>query len=178
MLKNKYEDWMYEMAIGDNDRSYISLIQKLNSREFYSIIIMDDNRAQDGYDLRYIFASENNIPEPVVASEIDIDPVSVLEVMLAMAYRCFTQILDSSSGDNLIPVIFMDMIESLGLKDMDDYNYDEFKVDKAIDILIERQYNPNGSGGLFTVDNPLKDMRDVELWMQCMWYINQKFGCE
>ena len=63
------------------------------------------------------------------------------------------------------------MLVSLGLTFMDNELFDSEYFEQRIHIFLNRQYSFNGSGGLFTVNNPRQDMREVEIWYQCMWYL-------
>jgi hypothetical protein len=38
---------------------------------------------------------------------------------------------------------------------------------------MDRDYSPNGYGGLFTVESPRQDMRNTEIWYQCMWHLEE-----
>lgn len=53
---------------------------------------------------------------------------------------------------------------------MDNDNYDGDYVDFVITRFLNREYETNGKGGLFTVDKQ-RDMRKVEIWCQLMWYL-------
>jgi hypothetical protein len=55
---------------------------------------------------------------------------------------------------------------------MTDGHYDEIYVTEVIDRFINRKYEPNGKGGLFTIRNVKEDLRDVEIWYQMCWYLN------
>ena len=45
------------------------------------------------------------------------------------------------------------MIDNLGLESMYDDNFDKVYADKIIYRFLNREYEPNGDGGLFTVHN-------------------------
>ena len=64
------------------------------------------------------------------------------------------------------------MITSLGLGSMLDERYDRRYVDYIINRFLNREYKPNGEGGLFTIRNTKRDMRTVEIWYQLNEYIN------
>lgn len=44
-------------------------------------------------------------------------------------------------------------------------------VDEVLQRVIWRTYNTNGIGGLFPLNNPSKDQREVELWYQMSAYL-------
>ena len=35
-----------------------------------------------------------------------------------------------------------------------------------------REYSPDGRGGLFVVRNTSEDLRDVDIWSQLCWYLD------
>lgn len=65
---------------------------------------------------------------------------------------------------------FWSMLVSLGLGSMDDRKYSRSAVDGVLERFLNREYDPNGEGGLFTVDNG-RDMRRTEIWYQMNYYL-------
>lgn len=67
---------------------------------------------------------------------------------------------------------FWGMITNLGLGSMSDSNFNEWLVNDIVTRFLDRDYEPDGRGGLFTVKNWNRDMRTAEIWHQLMAYIN------
>ena len=67
---------------------------------------------------------------------------------------------------------FWEMITNLGLGSMTDNHYDRDYVDKVIDRFLNRKYERDGRGGLFTVRNCDKDLRKVEIFFQLCYYLD------
>jgi hypothetical protein len=67
---------------------------------------------------------------------------------------------------------FWEMISNLGLFCMDDYNFDLKYVDEVVTKFLDRDYLSNGEGGLFIINDAIKDLREVEIWYQMMWYLS------
>ena len=67
---------------------------------------------------------------------------------------------------------FWGMICSLGLNGMRDDRYDYDLVEEKITKFLYREYEPNGKGGLFTIRNCDRDLRNVEIWIQLLWYLD------
>ena len=67
---------------------------------------------------------------------------------------------------------FWNMIVSLELGSMHDANFNEGYVYHIINKFLNREYQPNGRGGLFTIENCKCDLRDVDIWVQFMWYLD------
>ena len=66
---------------------------------------------------------------------------------------------------------FWGMIRNLGLSPMNDSNFDAEFVDDVIARFLNREYEPDGKGGLFTIKNCDHDLRTVEIWRQLSWYL-------
>lgn len=151
---------------------YTSLLSCLLDEKFTYIIKLDFNRAADGLDMRRKFASETGIGETVLNMVIGSD-CSVLEMMVGLAARCENDIMSDWEIGDRTPLWFWSMINSLGLLGMTNEYFDKEYYDRTMRIFLNRRYNSNGAGGLFTINNPEKDMRNVEIWYQMMYYLNQ-----
>ena len=67
---------------------------------------------------------------------------------------------------------FWNMVGSLGLGNMVDKEYNCRVADYKIQRFLDREYEPNGKGGLFTVRRCDVDLRGVEIWTQMLWYLD------
>lgn len=175
-LTDKYFYWMYSLVCSEQcnkKASYNKLLHRLHDISFNYTLPMDGNRAEDGINLRYRFGDEQNYPEAMIASYLDDRSCSVLEMMIALVLRFEEHIMDDPDIGDRTGVWFWDMIESLGLEAMDDRHFDKVYVDETIDIFLNREYEPNGHGGLFTVNHPKRDMRHVDIWYQMCWYLDE-----
>lgn len=169
-LKQEYFDWMCSMVGADD--SHIHLLNRLNQVPFSYTIPMDANRESDGFDLRYLFACAKDYPHPMVAHILDCSPCSVLEMMVALAHRCESQFMSDPEIGDRTSQWFWGMICSLGLDEATDDNYDEQFVDTVLDRFLNREYERDGKGGLFTIKGTTEDLRQVEIWYQMCWYLN------
>ena len=174
-LNEEYFNWMCQLVSDDkNNRglSYRKLLNHLHSIEFKYVMPMDGNRADDGIDLRYLFGYEEGYPSHMISKFIDNRPCSVLEMIIALAYRCETHIMSDPDVGDRVHQWFWTMIDSLDLSEMDNIHYDESVVDNAIYRFMNREYDSDGKGGLFTVKQSKYDMRTVEIWWQMNWYLD------
>ena len=57
---------------------------------------------------------------------------------------------------------------------MTDVSYDEEVVDEAIRIFLNREFEPDGRGGLFKVRDDQCDMRKLEIWLQLNCYLKER----
>jgi hypothetical protein len=51
---------------------------------------------------------------------------------------------------------------------------DEAHVTETLDRVIYRNYESNGHGGFFPLEDPDEDQRRVELWYQLNAYLNER----
>lgn len=171
-IKNEYFDWMIDLVNanrGPKEISYIKLLTYLHNTEFTYLILRDRNRAEDGVDLRYRFGLIRKHPEyPEYLS----GPSSVLEMMIALAIRCEECIMDDPAYGNRTSQWFWGMIVSLGLGGMTDAIFDRDYVEECLTRFLNREYERNGKGGLFTVKGTRRDMRKMEIWYQLNAYLN------
>lgn len=173
-LNDRYLNWMYQLVCDDRyskRTSYHQLFAYLHSRPFEFSIGLDSNRAADGEDLRYRFGSEQNYGDHLVARYLDDRPCSVLEMMIALSIRCEEHIMEDSEIGDRTGQWFWNMITSLGLGSMTDSRFDIDYVGETIDRFLDRDYERNGKGGLFTIEHPNRDMRSVEIWYQMCMYL-------
>lgn len=172
-----YFEWLYDKVTKhrySRNISYRKLLSYLHSVEFTYSIPKDVNRAKDGTDLRKRFIKDvsNGKPENAYLE----GPCSVLEMMVALAIRCEETIMDNAVVGDRTGQWFWGMIVNLGLGSMTDDVFDVEHVERVIDIFLNREYDPDGKGGLFTVRNCLEDLRDVEIWYQLCWFLDNLRG--
>lgn len=170
-INDDYFEWLCEVV--DSKRfskhvSYRKLLMHLHNIEFTWFIPYDDNRADDGIMLRRKYALARHDEE---LSDYISGPCSVLEMMAALAIRCEESIMDDTLFGNRTGQWFWGMIHNLGLSPMNDSNFDAEFVDNVIARFLNREYEPDGKGGLFTIKNCDHDLRTVEIWRQLSWYL-------
>ena len=170
---NEYFDWLSGMVSKpkiSKRLSYRKLLVFLHATEFRYTIDMDENRAEDGKDLRYRYARESGWPDVPDCLE---GPCSVLEMMIALAIRCEEWIMDNTEYGNRTDQWFWSMVTSLGLGSMNDERFDKVCASDVIERFLDREYKPNGKGGLFTINDCEDDLRDIEIWIQLCWYLDK-----
>ena len=165
-----YFEWL--MVQVDCPENFRMLFERLHSRIFVWSVHGDANRAQDGLNLRARFIEETGAE---ATEEIFMHPCSVLEMMIALACRMDDDILfDPDFGDRSI-VWFWQMIDNLMLDGMDNEHFDPQNVDGVLNVLLERRYFSNGSGGLFPLKKPNLNQKRVEIWYQMCSWVNENF---
>lgn len=173
-IELEYFEWICDKIIDEESNiKYSKLLSHLYDREFTAVIDMDNNRVEDGKTLRRRFELETGIPRDVVINSFKEHPYcSVLEMIVALAIRCEETIMTDDEYGDRTGEWFWNMIVSLGLGSMNDTRYNERKVDNILDKFIDRDYQDNGKGGLFTIEKSNRDMRNIEIWYQMCWYLD------
>ena len=171
-INNDYFEWLCELI--DSSRfskqvAYDKLLVHLHNIEFTWCMSMDENRADDGIQLRRRYSLYNG---DVALSDYITGPCSVFEMMVALAIRCEESIMDDTQMGDRAGQWFWGMVHSLGLSPMIDSNFDRRFVDDVIARFMNREYKPNGEGGLFTIRHCSDDLRTVEIWWQLSWYLD------
>lgn len=168
----QYFVWLYS-RIGSVEathprRTYWNLMRHLYIKEFIWLIPNDDNRVEDGRDLRLRFLEENNIHSPDVGW-MGLG-CSMLEMLIGVANRlAFETSIEPRKW-------FWELMENLGLDAYTDNHKDATaEIDEVCDRVIFRTYNPDGEGGLFPLREPREDQRDVEIWYQLSSYLAERF---
>jgi len=168
MRYSGYFEWLVKKispSIGENAEDFSRLLEYLYNTPFSSHHPMDDNRIADAEAMR----SRYFLRPEIVTGMRKTQPVSVLEVLIALAKR-MNQIVEDDYDK--APHFFWLMMENLGLIEQNNVLFDPAYVNYRLDILRERKFEPDGSGGaLFIIQNPNHDMRDADLWYQAQWYL-------
>lgn len=173
-IEEEYFEYLYKYV--DNQRfhkriSYRRLMQDLFETPFRWTIKKDANRAEDGIDLRRRYSMDMGFDPDYFAEYLD-GPCNVLEMMIALAIRIEETIMDDPSIGNRTSQWLWEMIRSLGLESITDERFDEKEVYDIIDRFLDREYDPDGKGGLFWIPNCRYDLRDTEIWIQMLWYLD------
>ena len=169
-LDELYLTWLYRqigsIRFKSPARTHWSLARQLYTKEFVWIVPNDDNRVEDGRDLRYEFIAEEGL--------VDVDPewmalgCSMLEMLIALSRRFAFEMEGEPRR------WFWHMLGNVGLNLTDDDDIQKEEIDEALDCIIWRTYLPDGTGGLFPLKSPTQDQREVELWYQLSAYILER----
>lgn len=155
-VKSEYFEWLLDMICEkrySRETSYRKLLTRLHNTKFRYVMIRDKNQTAHGIGLRRRFALQHDEELYDSITHALVGPCSVLEMMVALAIRCEEDIMDDPRVGNRVGQWFWGMIISLGLGSMHDIRYDEEYVDQTITRFLNREYEPNGKGGLFTIEN-------------------------
>lgn len=178
-LEERYFKWLYRQVassrITDPQRSYWSLLRIMHATEFTWYIHNDDNRAEDGKELRAEFYNAQHDSHDILWDQLG---CSFLEMMIGLARRL------SFNGGGAPADWFWHLVDNLGLSDCNDYNMERrgnavlysVRVEEALERVIDRNYDRNGDGGLFPLRRPGRSQTRVEIWEQMHSYLNERMG--
>lgn len=172
-VNNAYFNWLYDLVCGGRfarDISFRRLLIKLHSTEFTYTVRRDRALASWGENLRYRFPYEQLGIDDI--ERYICRPCTMLELMVILAIKCEEDIMDNPAYGDRTGQWFWNMMSSLGLSSMSDDIYDRDYVEYAISRFLNREYEPNGKGGLFTIRDCEVDLRNVEIWTQMCWYLD------
>lgn len=168
-LDELYFEWLYSQVLPIGRKSprvtYWNLLRIMYKKEFLWMILNDDNRVEDGKELRRDFR-KSVIPSEDISDEWFDLGCSFLELLIALAKRmAFETDYDARSWFKH----FLDVLDFDEFSDAVDLPLDD--IDEALDQVIWRTYMPNGQGGLFPLKHAKQDQRNVELWYQLNAYL-------
>ena len=166
-LEETYFTWLYDLVDGEwheSSKSHIELMRQMHSIPFTWFIPNDDNRGEDGRDLRFEFQNDYDISED---AWLNMD-CSMLEMTIGLARR---MAFDQSSDDRSA---FWHLLRNLGIADITDSDYTpemESYINRVITRVNERSYSYTGQGGFFPLRNSKENQQYVELLYQMSAYI-------
>lgn len=168
-----YFEWLKQFVIINQFPSYNKLCKELHSMPFIFYLDMDEKRKDDGEYLRYRYAISRADRGLKLYLNDAIGPCTVFEMMVALSIKLEENIMsDTRYGDRTSQWFFC-MVTSLGLGYMNDDNFDKDKVFDIVRTFIHRDYQKNGKGGLFTLRHCVYDLRDVDIWCQSQWWLEE-----
>lgn len=175
-IVDSYFSWLCDLIeVNQESKSYWLLANALHQKNFYWSVPNDDNRAFEGRNLREKFCEEHRIEY-----HYDDFPeqVSMLEVVIGLAYRCESIMVDEEQNMEMSQW-FWKIMSNVNLDlytDVDYYDLNgQVEVSLTLNRIIERTYQRSGKGGLFPLKHSREDQRKVELWYQMNTYLVEKY---
>lgn len=171
-IEEVYFNWLYSKVasvdVPTPSLTYWTLLRDLHSTEFVWLLSGDDNRAEDGLDVRREFYRQIRFDQDDPWMHVN---CSVLEMLIAFARKAEFQTQMRARE------WFWIFMENLGLNDLNDAQHGVTKqVSEVMDAFIWRTYRRNGQGGgLFPLRRTKHDQRKAEIWFQfCEWVIEKE----
>lgn len=168
----EYFHWLCNVADAPDDEGYTYLLRVLYGIEFFWIHPNDENRAVDITTL-----IERYVEETGEYPEKD-NSVSVFEVLLALAGRINFQM------DGGFSKYFWELLENLEvlrftsdprLRTPSGAKRVEEEIRKIVFTWLYRQHLSDGVGGIFPLERPQMDQRELEIWVQMSQYLHEKY---
>ena len=157
---------------------YFNLVIELFKHPYVPMIKNDENRYKDALALRYEFRVERNYG---YLKRLNDYPCSFLELLVSVGQRMDYGLTDGT--ESCISTWIFLMLDNIGLsRYTDDYfeNEDEAYQSRMeiLSILLRfdnRDFEYDGTGGLFPLKHPHQDQRETELWFQMNSYMIENY---
>lgn len=155
-----------------NKRSYGRLFYILHNLEFDYVLERDDNRAEDGMELRDYYV----IPDEYIylSDRFMNRACSVLEMLIGLAVRVDDEIIGDPAEEHP-EEFFWKMIKNLGLDKFKGNRYSENDVIYIVNRWMNRGFEKDGRGSPFPIKYDTRDQRSLEIWDQMNSYINENY---
>lgn len=164
-----YFRWLYgqvgSVREKNPSKTYWKLLNQFYTTQYFYFVPNDHNRAEDGRDLRHRFIHYSGVSPDDEWMGLG---CSFLELLLGLAHRLAFETRESPKA------WFWKLVENLGLEELTDANWGELTHEAVFEVLNqvnERTYAPDGTGGLFPLEHPEHDQREIEVWYQLCAYL-------
>lgn len=157
-----YFEWLTSQVAIPSNQTYKDLFDRMHNTEFIWTVPNDDNRLQDGLDLRIEFLNGRR-------RKLDLNGATFLEVLIALSRR----VAFIAGGE---PHVWAwKLIKNLRLNKASDPLIGEKaeRVEETLYSVVWRTYQRNGLGGFFPLKNSLEDQTKIEIWYQMNAYVNE-----
>ncbi|QCG77548.1 hypothetical protein SEA_DIZZYRUDY_52 [Microbacterium phage DizzyRudy] len=177
-LDDAYFEWLYSQ-IGplknrNPARNFWHLCRQLYTTEFIWFVPNDDNRVEDGKELRFEFLRSTRYPLTDPHGLFMGLGCSMFEMLVALS-----RLAAFESGRDHVEW-FWRFMHNLELDQYTDEIYSRGVgdgiaegVEETLERLNQRTYSRNGKGGLFPLRRARQDQREVELWYQMSSYLHE-----
>lgn len=165
-LDHEYYIWLTEHIAVPNNKTYLGLFERMHNIEFVWIVPHDDNRVQDGLDLRSDFVNRRG-----GAGELHLAGATCLEVLVGLSHRLA---FIADGGHNSRQWAWT-LLRNLGLNRFSDpiTPQQADRIDDILHKLIWRDYHADGRGGFFPLQNSVVDQTKIEIWHQLNAYVSE-----
>lgn len=161
----EYYEWLISQVEIPNGKSYSHLFERMHNLEFVWTVPNDNNRVQDGLDLRNEFAGKKSL-------DLLLEGATLLEILISLSRRV------AFLAEGTAPQWAWRLLKNLRLhKSHDPFNkHKADRVDDILEAVVWRTYQPDGRGGFFPLSNPKEDQTKVEIWYQMGAYVIELEG--
>lgn len=153
---------------------YSRLFEILHRTKFDFVLERDDNREDDGIELRDDYDIPDDYEEIVIENFFDKD-CSVMEMLVGLAIRVDDEFIGDPAEEHP-EEFFMEMLENLGLLVYKGNRYREDDVVRILRRWMDREFDRKGVGSPFPLKKRCRDQRKVEIWDQMNAYISENYA--
>lgn len=159
----EYYHWLISHIFTPANKSFNELFEIMHNMEFIWTVPNDDNRIQDGFDLRVEFLDGRN-------NSLNLEGATLLEILVSLSRRV------AFTGGGIPEQWAWKLLKNLRLNKMFDPLTEEnrLKTHDILDSLVWRTYERDGRGGFFPLKNPEEDQTKVEIWYQMNKYVIER----
>lgn len=165
-MNDRYFDWLVDLVNADD---LLRLCEIMDGLDFTWTIPLDENIMYHAFELRDMYADETGCE-----SGRHYISCSLFEAIVGLAYKCDMDVMYEPSIGHRYSMWFHFFLENLfdgKLRNAEAF-MDE---DEIIDICVRfmnRDYERDGSGGMFPIKHDRRDQRRIHLWLQMnMWLV-------
>lgn len=170
-VDTEYYNWLLRQINYNPGESYDILLEELFESEFHWLIPNDDNRAEDGIQLRFIFMDEEDWSTEPIAEK----PCTVLEMLIGLARKIESEVMWNGETNRTSQWFWM-MINNLKLNQFSDQKFDLNQFLFILNQFLTRNYEKSGSGGLFPLrENGVENQQKVEIWYQMQSFLMENY---
>lgn len=165
-MNDRYFDWLVDLVNADD---LLRLCEIMDGLDFTWTLPLDENLVHHAFYIRGLY--EDNTGRD--AGRL-YDSCSLFEAIVALAYKCDLDVMYDADIGARYSVWFHHFIENLfdGRARLAEERMEE---DEIIDICVRfmnREYERDGSGGMFPIKHDRRDQRRIHLWLQMnMWLV-------
>jgi hypothetical protein len=161
----EYYLWLTKKIDIPNGKSYLDLFERMHNAEFFWTVPNDDNRVQDGIDLRGEFLEVRG------GGDLNLQGATCLEVVVGLSRR----LAFIADGGHRSAQWAWTLLKNLRLHKFSDplTPVRQERVDEILYNVVWRNYHPDGRGGFFPLQNPDVDQTKIEIWHQLNAYVSE-----
>lgn len=164
-MRTRYFEWLLSLIPGS------SSIRGICNELFNMTFTYDDyhgtdgNRADDGLSLRSLYFNETRS-----VTYMEDCKCTVLEMLIALSLRIERDIM-GEPGDDHPEKWFFEMLDNLGVFNLTSPKF----VGRIVEEWMNRDFDPNGYGSIFPLKYYPGDQRDLLIWDQMSFYLNENY---
>lgn len=181
-LMTRYYRWLCsELGVDPKESKIESVCSMMMISPFVSDMWEDQNIVESALYSRREFVRDQ---DPIAKREFyrAMGECSVLEVIAILIRKMSYMLLGNHLASSNQGALFFELLDNLGLSWINDdaFSRDEDGcreyIEDVMSRFVGREYEENGDdGGLFPLENPPEDMREMSLFQQLDAYLIEKY---